>query len=998
MGLIISRAIVEQELCFYYEKQAYSGVHKIADKVRGDISLVFGAEPQTVNESGKLREHQAVIYGTVGCSGILDELSQRGKIDLSEIEGKREVYLFQVVDNAFDNEKKALVIAGSDKRGTIYGLFHLSELLGVSPFVDWCSVIPPRLEEYELEDNHKYVSKEPSVRFRGFFINDEWPAFGNWCTKNFGGFNAKAYEHVFELLLRLKGNYLWPAMWTARFMDDGPGLKNAELADEYGVVMGMSHHEPCLRQGEEYKYLRGKDSVYGDAWNFRTNEKGITKFWEDGLKRSGKFENVITVGMRGEADTAIMGRNATLGDNIELLRDVLKTQNRLIKENVSEDLSKVPRMIALYKEVEKFFYGDEEYKGLMGCEELDDVILMLCDDNFGNLRTLPTEEMRNHPGGYGMYYHFDYHGWPISFEWINSTYLPKVREQMSAAYDFGIRDLWIVNVGDICTQELPLSYFLDLAYDFDKWSGVGDGKCITEQYTREWTDRQLCSAFDNAEREDICDLLQGYTRIVHKRRPEAMNADVYHAVNYNETRDTLEEIERLLGIADRLYGKALKDGGEHLTAFISLVYYPAVGTLNLCRMQLFTTLNHYLAGFGALEANRYISEIKNGLTWDKELIEHYHQVSDGKFFGMGMSEHIGFVNWNEDECQNPVIMQVMPADKPRIRLMVDGTESYAEGSSWRKNRLTLDAFLEPDVNTASFTLYGISDLKSDYKIKCSEPWLTCSRLSGSLDSKITSERIIVTLNRDLIPAMHCKDMNSEHGDCDPACEIITSYIEVSLPAGVCTLEVLVSQIDETGIPKKTFIGTREYISIEAEHFFKSIPGGMRRTYTSAGVADDVEVESEFVVLPGFGKTLSAVKALPTTAYFTPGVDAPVLEYHFVLFDGGEYEAELYMQPSNACTAENKLIYAIQSDDGEIKEYNVIPEGENVGDHNNKWGEGVLNNIRRHSSRIQCRKGSNTLRIFAVTPGFVLEKLVIFPAGRQPGESFLGPKETYFTGR
>ena len=181
--------------------------------------------------------------------------------------------------------EKALVIAGSDKRGTIYGLFHLSEMLGVSP----CQLVGGQAatkEEFLLADGYKYLSKEPSIRYRGFFINDEWPAFANWCLKHFGGFNAKAYEHVFELLLRLKGNYFWPAMWSARFYDDGPGLANAELADELGVIMGTSHHEPCLRQGEEYRYLRGKDSIYGDAWNFRTNKEGITRFWEDGLKRA----------------------------------------------------------------------------------------------------------------------------------------------------------------------------------------------------------------------------------------------------------------------------------------------------------------------------------------------------------------------------------------------------------------------------------------------------------------------------------------------------------------------------------------------------------------------------------------------------------------------------------------------------------------------------------------------------------------------------------------
>ena len=295
-----------------------------------DMELVFGAAPQAATDRKELGK-VAVLYGTVGRSPMLRELEEQQRIDLTEIRGKREVFLFQVVAHPFDGVEQALVIAGSDKRGTIYGLFHLSERLGVSPLVDWANVKPATMESFSLSGEWKHVSKEPSVRFRGFFINDEWPAFGNWATHRFGGFQAEMYDHVFELLLRLKGNYLWPAMWSARFYDDGPGLANAELAEEYGVVMGASHHEPCLRYGEEYRYLRGKDSIYGDAWNFIANQEGITRFWEDGLKRSGHFESVITVGMRGEADTAIMGKEAALADNIALLREVLQTQNRLIR-------------------------------------------------------------------------------------------------------------------------------------------------------------------------------------------------------------------------------------------------------------------------------------------------------------------------------------------------------------------------------------------------------------------------------------------------------------------------------------------------------------------------------------------------------------------------------------------------------------------------------------------------------------------------------------------
>ena len=388
MDYIISSAkLKNKDIEIVCGSDTLSGVRKIAAKVSGDIKAVFGAAPAVVESSGC---KYPIIVGLTG-----DKLIKEAGVDTSDIDGKREVYKIEVIGSS-------LVITGSDKRGTIYGLFKLSEMLGVSPFIDWLDVKPPKMSTFKIPSDYCMVSKEPSVKYRGFFINDEWPAFGNFCMHNFGGFNAKMYEHVFELLLRLKGNYLWPAMWAEIFPDDGPGLANAELADELGVVMGMSHHEPCLRQGEEYKHLRGPKSIYGDAWNFLKNEKGITRFWEDGLKRSGKFENVITVGMRGEADTAIMGKDATLKDNIDLLRKVLKTQNKLIRKYVNKDLDSVPRMLALYKEVEPYFYGDEKTPGLMGDPELDGVTLMLCDDNFGNLRTVPTPEMRGHRGGYGM--------------------------------------------------------------------------------------------------------------------------------------------------------------------------------------------------------------------------------------------------------------------------------------------------------------------------------------------------------------------------------------------------------------------------------------------------------------------------------------------------------------------------------------------------------------------------------------------------------------------
>lgn len=953
------------------EQSAFPGVIRVTEKVAHDVELVSGKKPQilvekeipeTLESSG---EDWTIIAATKGKSSFLKKLEEAGSAELKELEQKRECYAWIFPEIKNRTKSNLLVIAGSDKRGTIYGLFHLSEMLGVSPFVDWCGLMPPKQEKIELREDMACISKEPSVRYRGFFINDEWPAFGNWCNHNFGGFNAKAYDHVFELLLRLKGNYLWPAMWSARFADDGPDLLNAELADEYGIIMGMSHHEPCLRQGEEYKYLRGKNSVYGDAWNFRTNREGITKFWEDGLKRSGKFENVITVGMRGEADTAIMGKNATLEDNIQLLRDVLKTQKKLIQERVNPDLTKVPRMIALYKEVEEFFYGNEKTKGLMGAEELEDVILMLCDDNYGNLRTLPTEEMRKHAGGYGMYYHLDYHGWPVSYEWINSSYLPKIWEQMSMAYDFGVRELWMVNVGDIATQEFPLSFFLDMAYDFDRW-GSRALNC-TQEYTRKWV-RQQFGSVEEETQDTIADILEQYTKIIHRRRPEALNPETYHPVQEKESSRIFEEEEQLLKKLQDVYETIEKTNPQNLSAFIALVYYPAFGTMNLVKMQILAGWNHYYANLGAVCANDYGDEVERCMEQDRKAVEMYHQMDQGRWYGMGMSQHIGFTHWNEDECRNPVVMRVIPLKKRSILVAADGTAQHAEGSPWLDNTMKLKDFLNPDCTRASVTLYSRSDLKAEYKVLKKPGWLSVEPMEGWLDGVSQKKvRLNLTLIKQRLP-----ETNQD---------TIQDSLEIATPEGKCeiTVPVYTGNLQDK---KNVFVDTMGYLSIKAAHYVNSVPGNYK------------DRQVKFENLQGYGKTNSAMKAFPSDACTVPGQDAPYLEYQFVLEESGTYEAEFYMQPSNPVTRENQLLYAVRINEEMTETVNAVEKDYQVGDQAEKWAEGVLSQIRRQTVSIKCRAGFNTLRVYHVTPGFVLEKIVIYPMGEKPEESYLGPAETY----
>ncbi|MCR5803744.1 MAG: glycosyl hydrolase 115 family protein [Clostridia bacterium] len=968
MDFIISSTQLKKGVnAVIYDRKALSGVKKIASKFAGDIKAVFGTEPELL-EDGEAKS--PICVGTVG-----DKLITKLGVDISDIEGKREVYKIEVKDGA-------LIITGSDKRGTIYGMFKISEMLGVSPFIDWLDIQPVKQKDFKIPGDYCMVSKEPSVKFRGFFINDEWPAFGNYCNKRFGGFNAKVYEHVFELLLRLKGNYMWPAMWAAIFPNDGPGLKNCELADELGVVMGMSHHEPCLRQGEEYKYLRGPKSKYGDAWNFLTNEKGITKFWEDGLKRSGKFENVVTVGMRGEADTAIMGKDATLKDNIDLLRKVLKTQNKLIKKYVNEDLDKVPRMLALYKEVEPYFYGDDKTPGLMGDPELEGVTLMLCDDNFGNLRTVPTPKMRKHKGGYGMYYHFDYHGLPVSFEWFNTSHISKVWEQMTTAYDFGIRDLWIVNVGDIFSNEYPLSYFLELAYDFDRWGTGNFGSA--KEYTRLMVDRNFKGKMTSAELKKCAELLEGYTRITSARRTEAMNDQVYQPFSYNEAFETLEKVEKLMSDAQKLYDKL---EGNTRYAFYELIWLPLTANMNVQRMWLLTTLNHGFAQIGSTYAMTLGDKINECISYDRKIVDELHKIHDGMWYGMGLSEHIGFNAWCEEGCKYPVVHRFEPANKERLIVLARGSNWYSEGKFWTGHVPVVDTFLDPSKDEAELILTTAGTPKANFKVENPNAFLSVSETEGTV-KPFTMKVLKIKLDRNKfkkaakVPeiCIHCADGN------------VVVKLPVNKAADVgagkksdgtyywCGRKIDMNEtVINAPLHQRTWpnsIDAMDYISIEAKDFYS-------KTDSAKG---------GFKVIEDYSRGFDAVKAYPQDIVF--GKDAPKLTYRVCVPRKGEYGVTLYVNPSNPHTRDNEIWFGISANDGRMKKVNMINPYFAVGDGNPYWSLGVLENKREITVHLNLKEGMNEINIFAIDPNLVLQKLVIYEGEDDPARSYLGPKPTF----
>ncbi len=955
----------DKKVYFTCDDTTPSGAVKIADKVREDIRLVTDILPEEVKilKTGEKAEFSdsavTIVFGLTDSTLMKNICGEMG-LDISAVSGKREVYGFFPVE-------KGIVIVGSEKRGLIYGLFHLSDLMGVSPFVNW-SLVKPVKRRFVVRPEDAFISKEPSVRYRGFFINDEWPAFGNWCMKNFGGVNRKAYEGIFEILLRMKGNYLWPAMWASCFAEDGPGLGSAVLADELGIVMGLSHHEPCLRHGEEYSHVRGKDSIYGDAWDFRSNKEGITRFWRDGLKRNGHLENVITVGMRGERDSMILGEKATLRDNIELIKDVLKTQNQLIAEEVNPNLSEVPRMIALYKEVEAYYYGDENTEGLKHTEDLDDVILMLCDDNHGYVRSLPDEEMKSHKGGFGMYYHFDYHGEPISYEWINNTYLPEVWEEMTTAYEKNVRELWIVNVGDLGLQEMPLSYFLDLAYDYDKYGITAPNN--TEGYLRKWMKLQFGAAFTEEETDKLADMFNRYTRLIHNRRPEHLNDKVYHPQNYYESYRILAEAEEIEKLCEEFEDKC---PAECKDSFTYLISYNVLEAMNLIKLWINRGLNHYYASIGAVAANDYGKLIKEALKRDKALTDKLHTAADGKWYGFGFGPHIGFKHWNCEEMANPIVEEVIPVPGKGLMAGLVGETGASAGQDWTGKKLTVRQFLCGDAltdkQTALIFVASTGDEDIDYKIEKASPALSFSRTEGTLSLDRSFEYITVEVDKAKIDP-----------DSETAFSVVYDggKIEFAVEPNIINPEALkeIEASDDKGISS---LEERGIAVIDAANFVSESHNTSNK---------------EFKTVKALGRCENAVKLFDTKKVdYSPKADGKALvNYSVYVQNPGEYEIIFQLLPTHAYEFGKKirLVYSVNGEDRTVLEY--ITEDLKNGVWNS-WSDGVMSHVRPVKDSCTLDKGFNTITFFGEAEENVLEKIILVKKGESLLPSYLGPKES-----
>lgn len=611
-------------LDLYIGNDDYEGVRMAGESLCSDILAVCGTKPSLIAFPKK----ECIIAGSLQ-SAVIRQLAADKKIDIAQLEGANEKYVITVIDKPMEGVSKALVIAGSDKRGAIYGIYELSRQLGVSPWYWWMDV-PVVHRENAYISKGSFTDGEPKVAYRGIFINDEWPSFGNWANEKFGGINSKCYRHMFELILRLKGNYLWPAMWGSAFYDDDK--ENGVLADKMGIVMGTSHHEPMALAQQDWK-RRGKGE-----WNYVRNEEGLQTFWRSGMERARNWETIVTVGMRGDGDEAMEDSG-----NIALMEKIVADQREIIAEVTGKPAEETPQVWALYKEVQDYYD--------MGMQVPDDITLMFCDDNWGNVRKLPELDAKPRKGGYGMYYHFDYVGGPRNSKWINISPIPRIWEQMNLTYSYGVDKIWIVNVGDLKPMEYPITFFLDMAWNPERFN---PDNLIAHSV-------EFCrSIFGDEHAEEAARLLRTYAKYNRRVTPEKLNHKTY-TMNYNEWARVTAEYAQLAEDVKKL---AESLPAEYQDACFQLLGYPIQACSNLYDMYYAQAMNHRLAKKKDPMANLWADRVLECYDKDALLTAEYHNMAGGKWNHMMDQIHIGYTSWNNPE------KSTVPATK-----RVEGTPS-----------------------------------------------------------------------------------------------------------------------------------------------------------------------------------------------------------------------------------------------------------------------------------------------------------------------------------
>ena len=893
--------------------EEYAPVIRAAKDLSEDVKRVTGtASP--VETDGRARPG-AILIGTVGKSPLIDGLVAENKLNVDAIRGKWESYLIQVKNNT-------LVIAGSDKRGTIYGIYELSKRMGVSPWYWWADVpVIHRDAVYAVPGT--YVQDSPKVKFRGIFINDEEPSFGNWARANFGGINSKMYAHMFELILRLKGNYLWPAMWGKAFNEDDP--LNPAVANDYGVIMGTSHHEPLMRNQEEWT----KRSRELGEWNYRQNGENMRKFWLEGLKRNAKYDNMPTVGLRGDGDLPL-DPNANFDSNRDMLYQLFRDQRELIREAYGRDPATVPQMWVVFNEIWTFYNR--------GVRPPEDVILTFSDSNFGYLLQLPGEEERKHPETLGLYYHIDMNGGPWNDRWISTRPIPQIWHQLYLAYQYGMRGMWIINVGDLKPKEAEIGFIMDYAWNPDliPYDKVGS-------WMIDWCE----TIFPSECAKECAMLISEYIRLNYIRKPEIQQTRIWSAVNYNEADRFAADWQK---IADRAEELKKKMPAEYADVFYQLVYYPVVAGAGTAQIYTELAKADQFAKQGRASAAVSLKKAQDLFEKDKQLSDYYNsaEMAGGKWKNMMSDKHIGYTQWSmpRDNSLPRVSQMPAPTAEPALGVVVEGSEKAAPH---QVESLTLPTFSSMTDLEYPVTLFNRSDKgRIECSLKADKPWVKVPEkvtVNGANDKTVD-----VSIDWKAVPAGTSNATITVSAEGQTPVKIAVNAVSVNNPLKN-VLEVYGSAVPEPiVIPASSFVAKRG--------------------------ANGVSWQK----VPGLGRWSNAMAVFPQpTPPVLPPNDAPTMEYSVYIPEPGKVTVDVEIMPifpdnPTAGTLNiRELRLGTAFDDEPVKVTDTLAR------EFKRLNNEVFENVRKVRVTHEVKEaGLHKFKVVMVDPVVAVERLVFYP--------------------
>ncbi|KAI1424500.1 hypothetical protein F5Y12DRAFT_752092 [Xylaria sp. FL1777] len=924
-----------------------------------------------------------IITGTLGRSQIVDDLAKAGKLDVTNIKGKWESFVTQVVEEPIQGCPRAVVIAGSDPRGTIFGLYDISEQIGVSPWYWWADVPVKKNKEIFVLPKGK-VQGPPSVKYRGIFLNDEQPGLSGWVQWNYDdtpygiGYNSQFYPNVFELLLRLRANYLWPAIWGTMFEVDDTA--NQPLADAWEIVLGSSHTEPMMRAQNEFGTFYTSQGL--GPWAYDQNNKTIDEYFVYGAQRAKPYANnsLWTMGMRGTGDTAIAG----LGVDaiVNLLEAVVHSQRNVIETVLGAKAVDVPQMWCLYKEVMSYIQE--------GLSIPEDITLLWADDNWGNVRRVPVGDEKTRPGGAGVYYHFDYVGVIRDYKWINTIQLEKTAEQMQLAYAHGADRIWIVNVGDLKPLEIPISHFLDMAYDVKQWGVTGVGNWTTAWATREFGPEQAT---------EVTDIMTRFGMYAARRKFELVEPYVYSVVNYNEGDAILQQWQALVDDAQAVYDKL---GEAHQPAFFEMVLHPILGGQIIHQVHIGAEKNMVYANQHRNSANDMISNVLARFQADGELTARWDSLLNGKWRRMLDQTHFGYDGYWQQPMRNvlPAMAYVQSAVSSiagNVGIAVEGLNASIPGDDRYHansgNTLVLPPLDPYGPSTRWLDVFSRGTKDCDWSATVDLPWVKLSQYKGVVGpGNGTDSRVLVSVDWSAAPQVANTTMANIRFTAGCGKEGFTTWY--SSPA----VQVPVNVRKISSSFTKGFVESDKTVAIEA-------PNYQRIQSPSNAAASNIT----YLTLENYGRTVGGITLWPqTTPPQTPDT-APALEYDVYLFTSvSKVNVTLYLSPTqNYLSDKTPLEFAVSlSPAGKAQAQpqviRFVPDS--IGpDLPVGWGRAVGDAIwglaPGHNTTTRwdvASEGAYTLRVWGLAPSVIVQKIVMDLGGVRP--SYLGPPESFLVGR